>query len=51
MCEVVYIEENTDKNVKTVKVVDPNSENSDHMTFQCNVSDIEAAAKVAEELH
>ena len=49
MCDIVYVEEDTKKNIKKVAVIDPNSGNADHMTFQVSTSDAEAAAKVVEE--
>ena len=48
---MVYVEENADKDVKKIEVVDPDSGDSTHMTFHCDASDAEAVAKVVEESH
>ncbi len=50
-CDVVYVAENTEKDIKKVVVVDPNTGEADHMTFNINASDVEAVAKVVEEAH
>ena len=50
-CDVVYVEENTEKGVKKVAVVDPGSGEEEHMTFNIAASDVEAVAKVVEEAH